>query len=54
MREAQQRIYDLFGHEYCKRNPELTARLVAAYMQTAAADFDSAVRAGVVDARADK
>lgn len=49
MLKAQEAVHRIFGRHYCERNPAFTAALIAAYMQTAAADFDSSVRAGVLD-----
>lgn len=51
MREAVRRAHETFGADYCKRNPAFYGAVVAGFMQAAAQDFDSSVRAGVVDAR---
>jgi hypothetical protein len=48
LREAKRHVYNCFTVEYCKRNPDFTAAVIAAFMRTAAQDFDSAVRAGIV------
>lgn len=42
---AKRAIERLFGPEILERSPELLGRLVAAFMQAAAADFDTWVRA---------
>lgn len=43
---ANRCIEDTFGADYCKRNPEFRARLIAAYMAACVADFDTAMAQG--------